>query len=158
MRGRRRPSASAIVGRTVFFDSATGCVARCVPEGPERDELIQIVRLGVAFKQQHRGRRHGFLTLYIAGVVSGMTAPVTFERLIATLEIAAARRNEGTANNPIEHCSRTWELLKICDPRRGSMQVTFGRLRNIFTDAKKINSRHGLTRESHLIASKNTAI
>jgi hypothetical protein len=129
-------------------DTPTGTLVRCIPAGLERDELLGLVRIGIKFAaQQHAGRRPGFLHRYVAGVVASMTAPVTFERLIVELELAAARRNGG-GETPIEQCSRSFELLTYHDPGRGRLQVSFGRLRNIFTESKRENSRPPLSRES----------
>jgi len=126
----------------------TGTLVRHIPAGPARDELLGLVRVGIKFQeQQHVGRRPGFLHHYITGLVSGLEAPATFERLIVALELAAARRN-GASETPIEQCSRSFELLTYHDPKRGRQQVTFGRLRNIFTEAKRENSRLALSRES----------
>ena len=130
---------------------------RFIPEGPKRDELLGLVRIGIIFsQQQHAGRRPGFLHRYVAGIVARMAPPVTFERLIEALELAATRRNGGD-ETPIEHCSRAFELLTYHDPRKGRLQVTFGRLRNIFTEAKRENSRLPLSRESRLIESSHAA-
>lgn len=132
-----------------LFDGATGALVRFVPEGPEHDELLMLVRTGITFKRNHVGRRPGFLHRYIAGIVASMAAP-TFERLLEALELAATRRNGGH-ENPIEHCSRSFSLLTYHDPRHGRKQVTLARVRNIFTEAKREHSRLPLSRESGLI-------
>jgi hypothetical protein len=127
-----------------------------MPAGSARDELLGLVRIGVKFaRQQHAGRRPGFLHRYVAAIVSSTAAP-TFERLIEALELAATRRNGGD-ENPIEHCSRSFSLLTYHDPRRGRLQVTFGRLRNIFTEAKREHSRLPLSRESGKVESAHAA-
>lgn len=119
-------------------DTATGCLVQYVPAGPDRDVLLGLVRIGVRFRAQQCGRRPGFLNRYIVRIVQEMAPPVTFANLLTELDLAAARReaSEGRGE-PIERVSRTWEQLTFHDPQRGRQQITFGRLRNIFTDAKK---------------------
>lgn len=120
------------------YADATGRLALMLPPGPERDEILDLVRLGAKFKAQHRGRRRGSLHRHIVNVVSGMKAPITFAGLLEDLELAAARRElRGVSASPIEKVDRVFELVTFHDPRAGRRQVTFGRLRNIFTSAKK---------------------
>ncbi|MDP3514184.1 MAG: hypothetical protein Q8S20_15705 [Sulfuritalea sp.] len=119
-------------------DTATGTLARLVPHGPERDELLLLVRLGVKFQRQHVGKRPGYLHSYVVGIVANMAPPITFANLLAELDLAAARRAAGDGRGePIERLSRTWQQLTFHDPKRGRQQITFGRLRNVFTTAKK---------------------
>ena len=108
------------------------------------------MRIGVKFRDQQRGRRPGFLSRYVIRIVATMPPPITFAGLLAELDLAAARRDQGDYQEPIERVSRTWEQITFHDPRRGRQQITFGRLRNIFTEAKKANSQDALTRESIL--------
>jgi hypothetical protein len=108
-----------------------------LPPGPDLDEMLGLVRLGVKFKQQHLGRRRGHLHTYIAEVVFAMKPPATFNALLEELELAAARRElRGVAASPIEKVDRVFDLVTFHDPRAGRKQVTFGRLRNILTAAK----------------------
>ena len=50
--------------------TATGALVQYVPEGPERDELLGLLRIGMAFRAQQRGRRPGFLTGYVRALVA----------------------------------------------------------------------------------------
>ena len=149
-----------MVDRTLF--TATGYAAENLPQGPERDQIIGLIRLGVKFKSQQVGKRRGFLHTYLDAIVSRMAAPVTFDRLLSELELESARRGRmGPSKNgnslvanleaahssrgaregiPIEHVSRSFLLVTYHDPKRGRVQVTFGRLRNIFTESKQENS------------------
>lgn len=109
-----------------------------LPPGPERDEMLGLVRLGARFKAQQAGRRRGHLHKYIVDIVSGMKLPVSFDRLLDELELAAARRElQGAAASPIEKVDRVFDLVTHHNPRAGRRQITFGRLRNIFTIAKR---------------------
>jgi len=128
-------------------DTPTGTLLRYIPAGPKRDELLGLVRVGIRFTEQQRGRRPGFLHRYIVGIVGGIARPCTFDALLVALELEAMRRAED-GGVPTEHVSRAFELLTYHDPKKGRLQVTFGRLRNILTDAKRENSRLPLNRES----------
>lgn len=115
-------------------------VSAAFPAGPERDDLIDLLRLGLAFRAQQRGRRPGFLRRYIADLVAErIPPPISFTRLLEELELAAVRRNDGGEREPIEHVSRANEVLTYHDPRRGRRQITFGRLRNLLTQVKPLD-------------------
>ena len=43
-----------------------------MPDCPERDELLGLVRIGVAFQAQHCGRKAGFLRNYVEAIVATM--------------------------------------------------------------------------------------
>ena len=129
------------VSQNAVTDTATGCLARYVPPGDDREKLLMLVRLGIPFARQHCGKRPGFLNRYIAGLVANMPPPITFANLLAELDLAAERRAAGDGRGePIERLSRTWEQLTFHAPKHGRQQIGFARLRNIFTEAKKINS------------------
>lgn len=121
--------------------TATGYAAKHLPPGDARDEIMVALRLGVKFRrQQHAGRRPGFLHRYIASLAARIKPPVTFERLLEELELEAARRNldaDGEALPPVEIVNRVWELATYHHPKRGRLQVAFGSLRNYLTAAKK---------------------
>jgi hypothetical protein len=116
--------------------SVTDVVLRHVPAGIERDELLRLVRVGQAFaRHHHAGGTRGFLHRHVCAVVSRMPAPGTFEMLVTELQLDA-RRGDG----PVRHVSRSFSTLHYLHPERGESHVSFGRLRNIFTEAKKENS------------------
>ena len=129
-----------MVDRTLF--TATGYAAENLPAGTEREEIIVLIRLGAKFRSQHVGKRRGFLHNYLDSVVARMAEPLTFDALLGELELAAVRRSadDGEAV-PVEQVSRSFCLLTYHDPKRGRLQVTFGRLKNIFTEAKRDKSR-----------------
>ena len=99
---------------------------------------MRLIRLGAAFRNQHVGKRRGFLHRYIDGIVARMVPPVTFDRLLAELEMEAVRRAADDGERvPVERVSRSFLLVKYHDPKRGEQQVTFGRLKNILTESKR---------------------
>lgn len=116
--------------------TATGTVAACLQPGAELDEILTLIRLGVAFRAQHAGRKPGFLHNYIVGLVARMPKP-TFDNLLAELDLAAARRDAGDDREPIERVSRSWQIMTYHDPKKGEARVTFGTLRNYMTIGKK---------------------
>ena len=113
--------------------TATGMLLRFIPEGPERDELLGLVRIGVVFRNQQHGRRPGFLTRYVRRVVGTINRP-TFAALLIELELEALRRDlRGEDASPIERVNREWEMVTYHDPKRGRQQVSFKHIRNIAT-------------------------
>ena len=99
---------------------------------------MRLIRLGAAFRNQHVGRRRGFLHRYIDGLVARMVPPVTFDMLLGELELESVRRaGDDGERVPVERISRSFSLLKYHDPKHGEQQVTFGRLKNILTESKR---------------------
>jgi hypothetical protein len=119
------------------YADCTGRLVQLLPPGPELDEMLGLVRLGVAFRSQQRGRRPGFLHRHIADAVQGLPAHATFESLLEELELQAVRRDRGEDAMPVEKVNRVWQLVTYHCPRKGRQQVTFKTLRNIFTSCKK---------------------
>lgn len=121
------------------YAGCTGLLDTLLPaDCQERDELLGLVRIGVAFKTQHHGRRPGFLHQYISSIVERMEAPVTFEKMLEELELEAARRNlHGEEGKPVEIVNRVWALVVYHHPTKGRQQVTFKTLKNILTFCKK---------------------
>ncbi|MCK9202438.1 MAG: hypothetical protein M0P42_15010 [Gallionella sp.] len=118
--------------------TATGNLVAAMPPGPERDEILGLVRLAVEFKKQHCGRRPGYLTRELLQIVRRIGEPVTFERMLEGIEGAAVRRAlDGEAASPFEKVNRVWELVTYHEPRKGAVQVTFATLQNKLTACKK---------------------
>jgi len=131
--------------------TTTGAAAEYLPpDGPERDELLGLVRLGLKFKaQQHQGRRPGFLHRYITALVQAAPGRMSFEGLLKELAFQARRRELlGESASPIEKIDREWELVTWHCPRRGRKQTTFKRLQNLLATIQK--SRHPLTGDGGL--------
>ncbi len=111
---------------------------RLLPPGRELDELVTVIRLGLKFRAQQRGRRPGYLHEYIQAVVARLAVPCTFASLIDELERDAARRAlYGVKVSPVESVNRPWELVTIHEPRRGARKVPFKTIRNALTKCKK---------------------
>jgi hypothetical protein len=107
-------------------------VEMSLPPSPVRDELMNVVRLGLSFqRQQTVGKRPGFLKVYLLKLLPTIEGPVTFDRLLHELELEAARRDMyGTEASPIEKVDRVWELVSFWHPRLGRQQLTFKSIRN----------------------------
>lgn len=99
-------------------------------------ELLHLARIGAAFKAQHRGRRPGFLFRELQSLVSGRR--LTFDALLAELELAAARREMyGAYASPFEKVDRIWHLVTLHHPRKGRQQIAFATIRNHLTKIRK---------------------
>lgn len=118
--------------------SVTGYVYDRLPEGPERDEALGLIRLGFKIAAQHNGKKPGFMACYLADLAKRIHGPLTFESLLLELRIQAlARSVNGEAESPIENVDLSFELLTYHHPRRGRLQMPFGTLRNYLTTVKK---------------------
>lgn len=121
-----------------WFDTATGRLHVLLPPGPERDELLGLVRIGVKFRDQQRGKRAGFLRQYLVNVIAGMDQAPTFDNVIVELETAAARRSlRDEAGNPIMSVNRIWSVVTYQHPKKGAQEVTFKTIRNLIAHCRK---------------------
>lgn len=117
--------------------SCTGYLYENLPDSPERDEALGLVRFGLQFKQQHCGRRRGYLFNSLVNL-SRQIKPLTFEKLLDELAYQSRRRELlGEKASPFEKVDRDFELLTFHDPKKGRIQMPFGTLRNYFTNIKK---------------------
>lgn len=133
--------------------TATGCAAQHIPPGPDRDQVLVLLRLGARFRNQQIGKRPGYLFRLVLGCAERGGSPHTFRKLLDALELDAARRDlYGEQASPVEKVDRVWSLATIHIPKRGRVQVPFASLRRHLTNAKKIlqrvNSRLPLNREN----------
>ncbi|SCY31030.1 hypothetical protein SAMN05216308_107101 [Nitrosospira sp. Nsp13] len=109
-----------------------------LPPGPERDQIIGLVNLGLSFQQQqNKGRRPGPLKAYLLKLIQKIDGPVTFGRLLEELELEAARRDMyGITASPVEKVDRIWETLVFHHPRNGRQPLTFKTIRNTLSWCK----------------------
>lgn len=120
------------------IDQLTGLI----PEGPRRAELVELLRLGVAFRAQRCGRRLGFFQRYLQDIIDRLGESVTMAGVLEELEVAAARRNlDGPTASPIEKIDRIWQIVTYHHPKRGRVQITFKTLQNKITLCKKKSPR-----------------
>lgn len=119
--------------------TATETLVRHVPAGPKRDELIELVRIGIKFqRQQHAGKRPGHLAQLVLDCAKSAGPPYSFAQLLDQLELEAARRQlHGERASPVEKIDRIWQLATVHLPKRGRVQVPFKTLQNHLTDTKK---------------------
>lgn len=118
--------------------SCTGYAAEYLPPGPERDEVLGLIRIGVKFAAQMTGSKPGFMHRYLLGLADGMGGDLSFERLLLELKVEARKRELlGADTSPVERVDETFELLTWHDPRRGRRQMPFGSLRNAWTGVRK---------------------
>lgn len=118
--------------------SCTGYAAAHLPPGPDREEVLCLIRIGVKFAAQHNGSKPGFMHRYLLGLAGRMGADLSFERLLIELRLEASwRALLGVEKSPIEKVDEEFELLTWHDPRRGRRQMAFGTLRNTWTAVRK---------------------
>lgn len=129
------------------FVTCTGDAAMHLPpDGPVRDELLGLVRLGLAIEAQHTGRKPGFLHNYLTGLAGCMGGDLSFNRLLLELRLAAKKRALlGENISPIENVDESFELLTYHDRRRGRIQMPFSTLRNKWSKVRKKIAEEGFT-------------
>jgi hypothetical protein len=111
--------------------TATGCLSLYVHDAEDLEKLLGIVRLGVAIKAQHVGRRPGFLRCYLQQVFEDMHGDVTFERFIDRLENSILE-----PGSPIEIVKRKFLFLTYFHPKEGRKECTFKTLENYLSSFK----------------------
>lgn len=119
-------------------DTTTGTLVSYVPEGPDRDLLLGVVRLGLQFQQQHTGKKPGYLANFVLDCAQRAGPPYSFDHLLFEFNrLAAQRESDGERASPVEKVSRSYQLVTLHIPKKGRVQVSFGTLRNHLTAAKK---------------------
>lgn len=119
--------------------SATGYLFDNLPDGPERDELLGLIRVGLAFRGQQCGRKPDQITNYIADLVSKLSKP-TNAALLERLESASTKHDYGANEVAVVLVNRVFEVVQFHHPRRGTVEISFKRLQNVMTIAKKIHA------------------
>lgn len=139
--------------------TTTGAAAQWLPADAIGEELLGLVRIGLAFRSQHRGRRPGFAAQLVCAAAARIPQPPTFAALLEELESMAVRRAmyRAYADNPVEKVDRIWGLVTIHDPKQGRVQVAFKTLQNHLTNCRKPSpgaaSRDPLSGESSPVES-----
>jgi hypothetical protein len=125
-----------------LIPDATGRLVQLLPaDTPDNEitELLGLIRVGLKFSNQWRGRKRGPLFYYMVEVVSKLTAqqqPVNFENLIAMLKIDARRCDLlGEAASPVSRINEEFESVVF--HFNGEKIIAYGTLRNILTKIKK---------------------
>ena len=118
--------------------TTTGAAAEFLPpDGPAREELLGLVRVGLKFKAQQVGRKPGELHRLVHRLVKARAGKMTFEQLLLDLGFEARRRElRGPAASPIERVDTADECVVYHGPA-GRTDASFKRLRNLLTLAKK---------------------
>lgn len=120
-------------------DTTTGTLISYVPDGPDRDVLLGLVRLGLQFQQQQQtGKKPGYLANFVLDCAQRAGPPYSFDQLLFEFNrLAAQRESDGERASPVEKVSRSYHLVTLHIPKKGRVQVPFGTLRNHLTEAKK---------------------
>lgn len=119
-------------------DRYADCIGRLVELVPGDDELLMLVRYGMKFANQHRGKRPEFLRQFLTSIVARMPEPVRFADLLKELGLHAARRElYGEQASPIEKVDRRECTLTYRHPIKGAKKIGFRSLANTLV---KINS------------------
>lgn len=129
------------MNKSVFNNGATaaGTAALHLPPGPERDEILRLVRIGIAFNDQHAGKKPGALHKLVLECARRGGPPYSFEQLLVELGLEAVRRDlYGECASPVEKVDRAMNLVTVHLPKQGERQIDFRIIRNHLTKAKKI--------------------
>ena len=120
-------------------DTTTGRLVCYVPEGPDRDLFLGLMRLGESFSKQQVGKRPGKLAQLVLDCARRAGPPYSFKQLLYELDIEAACRNQdGERASPIERVSRSREEITYWPKKDDERRIQFVTLRGKLTAAKKI--------------------
>lgn len=104
--------------------TATGYCAEYLPEGPERDEALGLIRVGLIFRAEQRGRKPDAITAYLALLVREMPKP-SFRTLLEKLEADSARHDYGAGECVCVGINRVHEVATFFHPKRGELEISF---------------------------------
>ncbi len=117
--------------------TATGYCAAHLPSGPQRDEIIDLLRTGVAIQAQWIGRRPGPLARLVRRL-AGEYPDMSFDQLLNLLHIESMKREHlGESASCVESVNRSWELVTYHDDTKARVQVGFAHVRNLLSAARK---------------------
>ena len=119
------------------MSTTTGYCSLHLPEGPERDKALGLIRIGLAFKTQQTGRKPDAVTQYIALLVKQLPQ-ASFANLLEKLEAESARHDAAAGECICAKVNRVHEVSTFFHPKRGEeVDVPFGTLKKKLTFAKK---------------------
>ena len=115
--------------------STTGYCGLHLPEGPERDKALGLIRIGLKFQAQQTGRKPDAVTQYIALLVKQLPQ-ASFANLLEKLEAESSRHDAAAGECICTKVNRVHEVSTFFHPIRGIIEMPFGTLRNKFTQTK----------------------
>lgn len=116
--------------------TTTGFLVANLPASEDLNAALHIVRLCVKFQAQMNGRKPDAITRYLASLVRGLPKPVSFNALLEKLEAETAKHDVVAGACVCSEINRVHQLAAFFHPKRGTIDVPFGTLRNKFTKAK----------------------
>lgn len=135
--GRRASSFRLTQCESDSRPTATGYCAAHLPAGPQSDEIIDLLRTGVAIQAQWIGRRPGPLARLVrrlAGEHKGMS----FEQLLTWLHVESQKREHlGESASCVESVNRAWQLVTYHNDAKIRVQVGFAHVGNLLSAARK---------------------
>lgn len=120
-----------------FFTTTGDAAEYLPPAGQARDDLLNLVRLGLSFRAQQAGKRPGALAGLVLDRARRAGPPYSFAQLLDELETDAAQVGADVCS-PCDSVNRVRELAVFHLPCRGRAEVPFGTLRRHLTTAKII--------------------
>lgn len=119
---------------------ATSIAAKYLPPGEEADQILSLIRLGVKFRGQQRGKKAELLSKIIFECVKRTGRPYSFNQLLDQLEIESVRRDKsGAKSSCIENVNRPYREVTYYNPGTGvEKTVGYSAIQRHLTKARKI--------------------
>lgn len=119
--------------------TATGYAATYLPPGEESEEIIRMVRIVAAWRENQCGRRPGPVHHYLCEVADGLKDNLSFDALILELRFRLLRGHDADLIlDDVDTCAQT---VTFCEPGKDCYSMPFSTLANKWTKVRKIKLR-----------------
>lgn len=104
--------------------TTTGYLFDNLPAGPERDQALGLVRVGLKFQAQQSGRKSDSITRYLASLARGLPK-CSISALLEKLETESFRHDYGAGACACTRVNRIHETVTFWHPKRGETEISF---------------------------------
>jgi hypothetical protein len=121
--------------------SATGFASAHLPDSPEKDEILGMVRIVTAWRANHCGRRPGPVHRYLCEVASGLGDNLSFDALVLDLRFRLLRGHGNDSNSAdmiLDDVDTAEQTVTWCEPWKDCYTMPFSTLRNKWTKVRKL--------------------
>jgi hypothetical protein len=116
--------------------TCTGYAAKHLPPGEESDEIIHMVRMVAAWRENQCGRRPGAVHNYLCEVADALGDNLSFDALILELRFRLLRGHN--ADLILDDVDTGAETVTWCEPGKDCYTQPFSTLANKWTRVRKI--------------------
>jgi hypothetical protein len=112
-----------------------------LPDSPEKDEILGLLRVMAAWKKNHCGRRPGAVHKYLMEVADGLGDNLSFDALVLELRYRLLRGHGNYANSAdglLDDVDTAEQTVTWCEPGKDCRTMPFSTLANKWTKVRKI--------------------